>query len=236
MSKRRACARSRPMAFSLRSDTSPLPVSSRVSSTSNRMATSRQRLSRPRRACPAYSRQAMSPTTSTAKRLPRPVSAAWRRSRPNAGLPSKTIYGRGGMRLPIAGSRLDWDKPRCFSQSAESRQVSALEHDLKVPLFHRHPHGLVLTGQGELLLLRAAREDELVHTEKLWKNAIATKRRDMGITLVPGHDRQHRRSQHSVFFRNIGGKGVNVGLFPRPDYPSSPIRFYMTTPRWPSVL
>src|SRR3984893_16631175 len=92
---------------------------------------------------------------------------------------------------------------RCFSQSAESRQVSALEHDLKVPLFHRHPPGLVLTGQGELLLLRAAREDELVHTEKLWKNAIATERRDMGITLVPGHDRQHRRSQHSAFFRRF---------------------------------
>ena len=124
--------------------------------------------------------------------------------------------------MPIAGSRLDWDKPRCFSQSAESRQVSALEHDLKVPLFHRHPPGLVLTGQGELLLLRAAREDELVHTEKLWKNAIATKRRDMGITLVPGHDLQHRRSQHSAFFRNIGGKGVNVGLFPRPDLPKQP--------------
>jgi hypothetical protein len=36
--------------------------------------------------------------------------------------------------------------------------VNALEHDLQVPLFHRHAHGLVVTGQGELLLLRAARE------------------------------------------------------------------------------
>jgi DNA-binding transcriptional LysR family regulator len=38
-----------------------------------------------------------------------------------------------------------------------SRQVSALEHDLKVPLFHRHARGLVLTKQGALLL-RTARE------------------------------------------------------------------------------
>ena len=35
--------------------------------------------------------------------------------------------------------------------------MSALEHDLKVPLFHRHARGLVLTEQGELLL-RTARE------------------------------------------------------------------------------
>ncbi len=64
---------------------------------------------------------------------------------------------------------MDWDKLRIFhaaaaagsfthagdtlnmSQSAVSRQVSALERDLKVPLFHRHARGLVLTEQGELL-------------------------------------------------------------------------------------
>lgn len=64
---------------------------------------------------------------------------------------------------------MDWDKLRIFhaaadagsftragemlglSQSAVSRQVSALEHELKVPLFHRHARGLILTEQGELL-------------------------------------------------------------------------------------
>jgi len=64
---------------------------------------------------------------------------------------------------------MDWDKLRIFhaaaaagsfthaadtlglSQSAVSRQVSSLEQDLKVPLFHRHARGLVLTEQGELL-------------------------------------------------------------------------------------
>ena len=68
---------------------------------------------------------------------------------------------------------LDWDKLRVFhaaaeagsfthaaetlrlSQSAISRQVSALEHDVGVPLFHRHARGLVLTEQGEMLFRTA---------------------------------------------------------------------------------
>ncbi len=68
---------------------------------------------------------------------------------------------------------MDWDKLRIFhaaaeagsfthagdtlnlSQSAVSRQVSALEHELGVPLFHRHARGLILTEQGELLMRTA---------------------------------------------------------------------------------
>ena len=64
---------------------------------------------------------------------------------------------------------MDWDKVRIFhaaahagsfthasghlqmSQSAVSRQVSALEEEVGVPLFHRHARGLILTEQGELL-------------------------------------------------------------------------------------
>lgn len=64
---------------------------------------------------------------------------------------------------------MDWDKLRIFhaaadagsfthagetlglSQSAVSRQVSALEQELRTPLFHRHARGLILTEQGELL-------------------------------------------------------------------------------------
>ncbi len=64
---------------------------------------------------------------------------------------------------------MDWDKLRIFhavadagsfthagtelglSQSAVSRQISALEESLKVPLFHRHARGLILTEQGEML-------------------------------------------------------------------------------------
>ena len=64
---------------------------------------------------------------------------------------------------------MDWDKLRIFhavaeagsfthagdrlnlSQSAVSRQISALEEVLRVPLFHRHARGLILTEQGEVL-------------------------------------------------------------------------------------
>jgi DNA-binding transcriptional LysR family regulator len=64
---------------------------------------------------------------------------------------------------------MDWDKLKVFhaaaeagsfthageqlglSQSAVSRQVSALEQALNVALFHRHARGLILTEQGELL-------------------------------------------------------------------------------------
>jgi DNA-binding transcriptional LysR family regulator len=64
---------------------------------------------------------------------------------------------------------MDWDKLRIFysvaqaqsftkagemlglSQSAVSRQISALEDKLQVDLFHRHARGLLLTEQGEIL-------------------------------------------------------------------------------------
>ena len=44
-----------------------------------------------------------------------------------------------------------------LSQSAVSRQVSGLEEDLKVALFHRHARGLLLTEQGDRLY-RSAQE------------------------------------------------------------------------------
>ena len=64
---------------------------------------------------------------------------------------------------------MDWDKLRIFhtvataksftragevmnlSQSAISRQISALEESLQVSLFHRHARGLMLSEQGEIL-------------------------------------------------------------------------------------
>ena len=74
---------------------------------------------------------------------------------------------------------MNWDKLKVFhsaaeagsfthageqlglSQSAVSRQVSALEQELAVALFHRHARGLILTEQGELLYRTA-------HEVKLW--------------------------------------------------------------------
>ena len=71
--------------------------------------------------------------------------------------------------ISISGAVQDWDKLRIFSavsdagsfthagdvlrlsQSAISRQISALEESLNTSLFHRHARGLVLTEQGEVL-------------------------------------------------------------------------------------
>ncbi len=72
---------------------------------------------------------------------------------------------------------MDWDRLRIFhavaragtltaageklglSQSALSRQIAALEHELGTTLFHRHARGLTLTEDGELLF-RAAHDME----------------------------------------------------------------------------
>ncbi len=91
---------------------------------------------------------------------------------------------------------MDWDKLRIFhaaaaagsfthaadtlglSQSAVSRQVSSLEQDLKVPLFHRHARGLVLTEQGELLYHTA--QDVLMKLESAKVKLTDSKERPNG--------------------------------------------------------
>jgi DNA-binding transcriptional LysR family regulator len=73
------------------------------------------------------------------------------------------------MNIHNRNNPMDWDRLRIFhavadagsfthaghelglSQSAVSRQISALEQELNVPLFHRHARGLILTEQGEML-------------------------------------------------------------------------------------
>lgn len=55
-----------------------------------------------------------------------------------------------------AGSFTEAGRRLRLSQSAVSRQISALEESLhNVPLFHRHARGLSLTEQGEALFLTA---------------------------------------------------------------------------------
>jgi DNA-binding transcriptional LysR family regulator len=95
-----------------------------------------------------------------------------------AGSAGRRLGARGGVnearsagegRGERVGLTMDWDKLRVFhavaeagsfthagdtlnlSQSAVSRQISALEEALQVPLFHRHARGLILTEQGESL-------------------------------------------------------------------------------------
>ena len=95
---------------------------------------------------------------------------------------------------------LDWDKLRVFhaaaeagsfthaaetlrlSQSAISRQVSALEQDVGVPLFHRHARGLVLTEQGELLYRTA--HDVMMKLESIRVHLSEAKDRPSGVLRV----------------------------------------------------
>ncbi len=88
---------------------------------------------------------------------------------------------------------MDWDKLRIFhaaaeagsfthagdalnlSQSAVSRQVAALERDLKQSLFHRHARGLVLTEQGEILYNTVAEVMNKLQTAEMLLADTATK-------------------------------------------------------------
>ncbi len=83
---------------------------------------------------------------------------------------------------------IDWDRLRVFhavaeagsfthagellnlSQSAVSRQISALEGSLDVLLFHRHPRGLLLTEQG-ILLYQTVRDVFVKLAQVEWKLA-----------------------------------------------------------------
>ena len=77
---------------------------------------------------------------------------------------------------------VDWDKMRIFhavaqagsfthasetlnlSQSAISRQISALEAETGAPLFHRHARGLILTEQGDILFRASSDMRDRVET------------------------------------------------------------------------
>jgi DNA-binding transcriptional LysR family regulator len=151
---------------------------------------------------------------SIAKRRPLLGKAAWlhskpsdswrrrarpsRQSRPNDGGPYESAH----MKAPMS---MDWDKLKVFhaaaqagsfthageqlglSQSAVSRQVSALEQELGVSLFHRHARGLILTEQGELLHHTA--HDVFMKLEAVRAKLTDSRERpngDLRVTTTPG--------------------------------------------------
>src|SRR3954468_2466449 len=100
---------------------------------------------------------------------------------------------------------MDWDKLRIFhavasagsfthagqmlglSQSAVSRQISALEEEINTPLFQRHARGLTLTDEGELLY--GAVSDVLARlgqAEEALKNAQSAPRGSLKVTSSHG--------------------------------------------------
>ncbi len=100
---------------------------------------------------------------------------------------------------------MDWDKLRIFhavasagsfthagqmltlSQSAVSRQISALEEEISTPLFQRHARGLTLTDEGELLYTAAADVlARLAAAEESLKNIHDSPRGPLKITTSHG--------------------------------------------------
>lgn len=91
---------------------------------------------------------------------------------------------------------LDWDKLKTFhaaaatgsltaaadklgiSQSAVSRQITALEEYLEMPLFHRHARGLTLTEQGEILFRTA--DEVAVQIARVQSNVIDSRQKPQG--------------------------------------------------------
>ncbi len=128
---------------------------------------------------------------------------------------SGTIHRRERLRARGSGvimartrdgfSDMDWDKLKVFhaaaeagsfthageqlglSQSAVSRQVSALEQELSVSLFHRHARGLILTEQGDLLFRTA--HDVFMQLQAARAKLTDSRERpsgDLKVTTTPG--------------------------------------------------
>ncbi len=100
---------------------------------------------------------------------------------------------------------MDWDKLRIFhsvasagsfthagqmltlSQSAVSRQISALEEEIATPLFQRHARGLTLTDEGELLYSAVSDVlNRLADVEEALKNVHEAPRGTLKITSSHG--------------------------------------------------
>jgi DNA-binding transcriptional LysR family regulator len=100
---------------------------------------------------------------------------------------------------------MDWDKLRIFhavasagsfthagqmlslSQSAVSRQISALEEEISTPLFQRHARGLTLTDEGELLYSAVTDVlSRLAAAEEQLKNIHDSPRGSLKITATQG--------------------------------------------------
>ena len=95
---------------------------------------------------------------------------------------------------------LDWDKLKTFhaaaetgsltaaadklriSQSAVSRQITALEDSLNMPLFHRHARGLTLTEQGQILFKTA--DDVAVRIARVQSHVIDSRQKPQGVLRV----------------------------------------------------
>ncbi|MCE9522367.1 MAG: LysR family transcriptional regulator [Alphaproteobacteria bacterium] len=89
--------------------------------------------------------------------------------------------------VAVAGSLTHAGEQLNLSQSAVSRQISALEDDLKVQLFSRHARGLLLTEQGERLHQTTTQIfEQLQRVEEQLLDSRETPRGDLRVTATVG--------------------------------------------------
>jgi DNA-binding transcriptional LysR family regulator len=86
-----------------------------------------------------------------------------------------------------AGSLTHAGEELGLSQPAVSRQISALEDELKLPLFTRHARGLIRTEQGERLFRTTSRIFEELHAvQEELLNSRETPRGNLRVTATVG--------------------------------------------------
>ena len=89
--------------------------------------------------------------------------------------------------VATAGSLTHAGEQLALSQSAVSRQISALEDELKVPLFSRHARGLNLTEQGARLFETTKHVfEKLQHVEEELLDSRETPQGDLRVTATVG--------------------------------------------------
>ena len=124
---------------------------------------------------------------------------------------------------------MDWDKLRIFhavasagsfthagqqlslSQSAVSRQISALEEEIATPLFQRHARGLTLTDEGEMLY--GAVSDvlaRLVSVEEALKDSRAAPRGILKVTCSHGIGTYWLMPRLSVFLKEYPEVDIHI--------------------------
>jgi DNA-binding transcriptional LysR family regulator len=100
---------------------------------------------------------------------------------------------------------MDWDRLKLFlavadarsfseaarktggSQSALSRQIQQLEHEMGAPLFHRHARGLVLTADGEKLAATARDvQDKIERTHRIIQAGRSRPSGELRVTTTVG--------------------------------------------------
>jgi LysR family transcriptional regulator, regulator for genes of the gallate degradation pathway len=100
------------------------------------------------------------------------------------------------------------------AQSAVSRSIRKLEHELGVPLFERRARGMLLTEYGRALLVRARRVHAEMQRARVEVDALVDKRhvRDAAIFRMLTHERRIRAFVALSEQHHMGSVAESIGI------------------------